>query len=582
MKAAAARSASRPASTTSATASTSTARARCASAARGRRRSSSRAGRRSPSTRSIARHGREPGDRQRRRPRRRPCGCAASSSTTLAGPRRPLVRLGRRRAAPAVELSGVGAARRAAPQRARRRAPAIDAGARRQDRPVRGRPADRGQRRRRARPRHRPRRARRPTSTPAASTRNEVLAGQRGRRSSPPAPSRPAARSTSSATRSRRAASGIVVGADATVDSNAVNRLGRARRRATGSSSPPGGVHGRARPRADHRQPRPRPLGHRDRAAHRGPHVHGQAERASPTSARGSLIEGQRRGRARRDREQRGARRRDAREGVGDRRVGIAVARGRRRPPWSATRVARVGARLGAGAACARASSSSAADDVRVSGNVVDEIGAAGGFLGIAVGIVVARPVRRRPRSPTTRRASAPSGRRRPRAAGTRCSSSPPAAGVVARRRGDGRRARRATARSSSTAAGRSPRPRAPTTPASRRTRSPAAAALPTCLVRVSGDVVAQGNQCLHDGGEELAGDPAPAARRSPPRRTASAAARRCSCSRSPENRFAARRQPRAPAAPTSAARARACRRPGSRSTRPSRDHYHWEATPCP
>ena len=55
--------------------------------------------------------------------------------------------------------------------------------------------------------------------------RNEVLSGDRAE-SSRPARSRPAPRSTSSATRSRRAATGIVVGPDATVDSNAVNKLG--------------------------------------------------------------------------------------------------------------------------------------------------------------------------------------------------------------------------------------------------------------------------------------------------------------------------------------------------------------------
>jgi hypothetical protein len=60
-----------------------------------------------------------------------------------------------------------------------------------------------------------------------------------------------------------------------------------------------------------------------------------------------------------------------------------------------------------------------AVDDIHVSGNVVDEIGRSDGFLGLASGIVVVGPSRPS-RSRTTRRASARSARRRPTAAGTR------------------------------------------------------------------------------------------------------------------------------------------------------------------
>ena len=179
-------------------------------------------------------HGREPRDRQRRRRRRRRsrvrsvvaarrCRTSSSSRTRVGDGGRRLRR---------VELSGVGAARRAPPQRPRRPDAASTPAAASEIGLFAAGAARRGQRRRRP-----PSAASTSAAARRTSTRCRVDAQRRARRrataaSSRPAPSRPAARSTWSATRSRRAATGIVVGADATVDSNVVNT---ARRRDPGT-----------------------------------------------------------------------------------------------------------------------------------------------------------------------------------------------------------------------------------------------------------------------------------------------------------------------------------------------------------
>ena len=103
--------------------------------------------------------------------------------------------------------------------------------------------------------------ARRPTSTPAAS-RATRCSPATAAASSRPAPSRPAGRSTSIGNKIATSGAGIVVGADATVDSNVVNRLGD-NPGTDGIVVAAGSFTVAAGPRADHRQPRPRPLGHR-------------------------------------------------------------------------------------------------------------------------------------------------------------------------------------------------------------------------------------------------------------------------------------------------------------------------------
>ena len=146
-----------------------------------------------------------------------------------------------------------------------------------------------------------------------------------------------------------------------------------------------------------------------------------------------------------------------------------------------------------------------AADDARVSGNVVDAIGPPGGFLGVAVGIGVIGPFEAASVQDNSSRFSAD------QAAPTQggwYALLVQSAGLELIRLGDGKAAVpsadgaavvltgawafAAVARGDHAGVGAN--------------TLVGGGSLPTCLVRVRGDVVAEGNQCRHEEGQQLAG----------------------------------------------------------------------------
>jgi hypothetical protein len=146
-----------------------------------------------------------------------------------------------------------------------------------------------------------------------------------------------------------------------------------------------------------------------------------------------------------------------------------------------------------------------AADDARVSGNVVDAIGPPGGFLGVALGIGVIGPFEAASVQDNSSRFSA---ERAAPAEGGWYALLVQSAGLELVRLGDGKAvvpaangaavvltaawAYAAVARGDHAGVGAN--------------TLTGGGSLPTCLVRVRGDVVAEGNQCRHEEGQELAG----------------------------------------------------------------------------
>ena len=356
-------------------------------------------------------------------------------------PRRPLVRLGRpaaaRRSSSPVSRSLVVAP----PQRSRRAAQASTPGGRQADRRL-GRGAARS----------------RTTSSSGSTAASTSAAGRRtftraassatscspatSAGSSPPAWSRPARPSTSSATRSSHEGRGSSSAPTSTVDSNAVLRLGRGRRDRR---------HRRSPPAASRRNPATYASPATGCTASRGP----PSPFAPPSAASWSRRTSPRCRRGHRDRGPRAAERVavdnneifdvvGTREGAGSA-IGILLVRATSVAAVGNT-VARVGLALQDGLVRAGIVVVSA-EDVRLSGNVVDAVGAPDGFVGLAVGLAVGGPFTAASVVDNSARFSADAPRPR-RAAGMRSSSS--RRPRVRRASARSRRSRPATTRSSS------------------------------------------------------------------------------------------------------------------------------------
>ena len=141
-----------------------------------------------------------------------------------------------------------------------------------------------------------------------------------------------------------------------------------------------------------------------------------------------------------------------------------------------------------------------AADDVRVSGNVVDEIGPPGGFLGLAVGIGVLGPFDSVSASDNSSERPAPS-------EGGWQALLVQSAGVEVFKLGAGKAAVPVRDGAVVLTGGWAFAAAARTEHAGVASNTLAGGGvLPTCLVRVRGDVVAEGNRCFHDEGQQPAG----------------------------------------------------------------------------
>jgi hypothetical protein len=141
-----------------------------------------------------------------------------------------------------------------------------------------------------------------------------------------------------------------------------------------------------------------------------------------------------------------------------------------------------------------------AADDIRVSGNVVDEIGPPDGFLGLAVGIGVLGPFDSVSVSDNS------SGRLAPSEGGWQALLVQ-SAGGDAFKLGAGKAAVPVTAGAVVLTGGWAFAAAAQAEHAGLASNTLAGGGtLPTCLARVRGDIVAQGNQCFHEESQQPAG----------------------------------------------------------------------------